>query len=293
MDRKKITKAIVPVAGLGTRMLPATKEVPKELLLILNKPLIQHIVEEIADAGISDIIFVTRRGKASIQNYFSKNHELEEFLLSKKKNEILKNFPNNLHKKINFFTVFQENPLGLGHAILTTQKLIKDEPFAIFLPDEFLIPRSSKPDFKEMIKNYSLFGKYQILVEKVPKKLISQYGVIKLKKKNPTTKKPADILDIVEKPSRNIPSDYRVVGRYIMPANIFKYIKKTKPGKDKEVQLTDAIKIFLQENKEFFQATLSNSDIYDCGSFKGLLGANIALGLKNKEFENYIKDMVK
>tara|TARA_B100001093_G_scaffold503230_1_gene557332 strand:+ start:339 stop:1223 length:885 start_codon:yes stop_codon:yes gene_type:complete len=289
----RITKAIIPVAGLGTRMLPATKEIPKELLPILDKPLIQHVVEEAVSAGISEIIFVTRKGKNEIKRHFLKNVDLEDFLIKYKKKEILKKFPNNFLKKIKYFSVYQKEPLGLGDAILTAKKFIKEESFAVFLPDEFLMPKNLKKDFQRMIERYQSSGKSQILVEEIPKKLVSQYGIVKLSQGKLTPNKSLDISDIEEKPNPSeSPSRNRVVGRYILPVKIFEYIKTTKPGKSNEIQLTDAIKKFLKENNNSFQATLSNSDIFDCGSIKGFVGANIALGSKDKKIKNYLKEII-
>lgn len=290
----KITKAVIPVAGLGTRMLPVTKEIPKELLPVLDKPVIQHVVEEAVSAGISEIIFVTRKGKNGIKRHFLKNEELENFLIKDKKTEILKKFPNNSLKKIKYFFVYQKEPLGLGDAILTAKKFIKNESFAVFLPDEFLMPKNSKKDFQRMIERYQSSGKSQILVEEIPKKLVSQYGIVKLFQGKLTFNKSLDISDIVEKPNQTeSPSRNRVVGRYILPVEIFEHIKTIKPDKGNEIQLTDAIKKFLNENNHSFQATLSDSDIFDCGSPKGFVGANIALGSKDKKIKNYIKEIIR
>ncbi len=289
----KISKAIIPVAGLGTRMLPATKEIPKELLPILDKPLIQHVVDEVVSSGINEIIFITRKNKTEVYKHFLKNSELENFLINKKKKNLLKKFPNNALKNTKFFYVNQDKPKGLGHAILAAEKFIKNESFAVFLPDEFLITKYLETDFKRMIKNFLSSGKSQILVEKVPKKLVSQYGIVDLAKNSLSIKNNVDILDIEEKPQINkAPSRNRVVGRYILPVEIFDYLKITKPGIANEIQLTDAIKKFLKNNKNSFQATLSNSDIFDCGSLKGFVGANIALGLQNKELKKYIKEII-
>ena len=293
MSSMKISKAIIPVAGLGTRMLPATKEIPKELLPILDKPLIQHVVDEVVSSGINEIIFITRKNKSEVFKHFIKNSELENFLINKKKKNLLKKFPNNALKNTKFFYVNQDKPKGLGHAILAAEKFIKNESFAVFLPDEFLITRYLETDFKRMIKNFLSSGKSQILVEKVPKKLVSQYGIVDLAQNSLSIKNNVDILDIEEKPQINkAPSRNRVVGRYILPVEIFDYLKITKPGIANEIQLTDAIRKFLKNNKNSFQATLSNSDIFDCGSLKGFVGANIALGLQNKELKKYIKEII-
>ena len=288
---RKITKAVIPVAGLGTRMLPATKEIPKELLPILDKPIIQYIVVEAVNAGISEIIFVTNASKETIKNHFKQNLTLEKYLKEKKKKDTLSKFPNYLFKKINFSSVLQKAPLGLGHAILAAEKKIKNENFAVFLPDEFLVSKTDKSDFNRMLDNYSKTSKNQILVEKVPKKIISNYGVVKLKSNKISVTKPENILDIIEKPLyRDAPSDKRVVGRYILPNIIFKFLKKTKPGADNEIQLTDALRKMILQNSDSFQATLSESKIFDCGSMKGFVGANIAMGLKDKDLKKHIME---
>ena len=291
MIPRKISKAVIPVAGLGTRMLPVTKELPKELLPILSKPLIQHIVEEAIEAGISEIIFITRNGKEAIKNHFDNNYELESYLNEKGKKDILKKLPNYIFKKIHFFSVLQKKPLGLGHAILTAEHIIQNESFAVLLPDEFLISKNKNSDLKRMLSNYKTFNQNQILVEKVPKKNTSQYGVVKLRANKLTINNPQNIIDIVEKPLlKDALSNKRVVGRYIFSSSIFKYLKKTKPGKDNEIQLTDSIKEKIIKEKNSFQATLSNSEIYDCGSLKGFVGANIALGLKDKALKKHIME---
>lgn len=291
MIPRKISKAVIPVAGLGTRMLPVTKELPKELLPILSKPLIQHIVEEAIEAGISEIIFITRNGKEAIKNHFDNNYELESYLNEKGKKDVLKKLPNYIFKKIHFFSVLQKKPLGLGHAILTAEHIIQNESFAVLLPDEFLISKNKNSDLKRMLSNYKTFNQNQILVEKVPKKNTSQYGVVKLRANKLTINNPQNIIDIVEKPLlKDALSNKRVVGRYIFSSSIFKYLKKTKPGKDNEIQLTDSIKEKIIKEKNSFQATLSNSEIYDCGSLKGFVGANIALGLKDKALKKHIME---
>lgn len=289
----KISKAVIPVAGLGTRMLPATKEVPKELMPILDKPLIQHVVNEAASSGIKEIIFVTRPGKKSVKKYFGINQELESYLVKKKKSTIKRKLPNKIFKNIQFISVVQKEPLGLGHAILSSQKIIQDEPFVVLLPDELLISKTKILDLKLMINNFKNFKKYQILVEKVSKKLISNYGVVDLKKSDLTITRPSLIKDIIEKPKANLaPSNKRVIGRYLLPGSIFKYLEKVKPGKDNEIQLTDAIKKMIFEEDNCFQATLSNSMVYDCGSVKGFIGANIAMAMKDKSLKKYLKEII-
>ena len=291
---KPIKKAVIPLAGLGTRMLPATKEIPKEFLTIINRPIIDYIVEEAVQGGITDIIFVTSSDNSLAQRYFAKNVKLEKHLIQKRKPQSLNLLPNMVFDKINFFFVTQKNPLGLGHAISRVQKFIEEDAFSVLLPDEILLSKSSTSDFKRMISNYSIKGNSQILVETVPLEDSKKYGIVKISNKKFSINNTEEIKDIVEKPSvSKAPSNIRVVGRYILPNEIFNYLKKIKLGKDNEFQLTDAIRKILKEKKKIFEATFSNSEIHDCGSKKGLLSANIALGKRNKETKKIIMEKIK
>ncbi len=290
---RSIKKAVIPVAGLGTRMLPATKDIPKEFLTIINKPIIDYIVEEAVEGGITDIIFVTRSRNSLVKRYFEKNLKLERHLAQNKKSQLLKFLPNKVFKDVNFSFVIQKNPIGLGHAILRVEKLIKEEAFAVLLPDEILLSKNSNSDFKRMMSNHSIEGNGQVLVEKVPIKEVDKYGIVKLENTTISLKKTEVIKDIIEKPSvSKAPSNKRVVGRYILPREIFNSLKKIKTGKNDEFQLTDAIRKILIDEKIIMEATFSNSEIYDCGSVKGFLGANIAMGKTNKEIKKYIKEIV-
>lgn len=291
---KRVTKAIIPVAGLGTRMLPATKAVPKELLPILDKPLIQHIVEEAVDGGIKEIILVTRSGKESIENHFDSNFELESILKTSGKKKILKKFPKNTLKNISMLSVRQEKPLGLGHAILVAKKTLqKNEPFAVILPDEFLLTDGNETDFQRMMKNFNITQKGQILSEKIKIDRVSDYGIIGFEQKFLSHPKNKDIKEIIEKPSPSkSPSNFRVVGRYILPYEIMKYLEKLKPGKDNEIQLTDALSILIKNKEIMFNAVLSKSKIFDCGALKGFLGANIALGSRDAEIKRYLRRLI-
>ena len=291
---RKVKKAIIPVAGFGTRMLPATKAVAKELLPILDKPIIQIIIEEAASCGIEDVILITRSGKEAIENHLDINFELEILLKKEKKQEALKKFPQNLLKNINFLSIRQENPKGLGHAIYSAlPALEKNEPFAVFLPDEFLLSSKKEKDFQNMMSNYLKSGNGQLLVEKVNKEKLSDYGIVDLNKTKITKTSGVDVKNVVEKPSsKNSPSNYRIVGRYILPYEIMEIISKLKPGKNGEIQLTDAIQNLLESKKYKLEANLSSSKIFDCGSLKGFLGANIASAAKDKEMKKYLKEIL-
>lgn len=293
-ESKKVKKAIIPVAGFGTRMLPATKAVAKELLPILDKPLIQKIIEEAAEGGIEEIILITRSGKEAIENHLDNNFELETLLKKTKKHKTLKKFPKYLLKDINFLSIRQESPKGLGHAIFSALPALEEgEPFAVFLPDEFLLPKGKDIDFKKMMENYFNSGNGQLLVEKIPKKNITDYGVVDIKNSSISVTKNKEVLDVVEKPSFNqAPSNLRIVGRYILPYEIMNFLSKLKPGKNKEIQLTDAIKELLRTKNFKLEANLSNSRIFDCGSLKGFLGANIALAAQDRKMKKYLKEIL-
>ena len=289
----KIRKAIIPVAGLGTRLLPATKAIPKELLPIVNKPLIQYIVEEAISAGISEIIFVTRNGKEAIENHFDTNFTLEKKLKLVGKRKILKSIKNVVPRKIKLMSVRQESPLGLGHAILSAENLINNEPFGVILPDEFIITDSCINDLKIMTDLYQRNKKGQILVEKTSRKKISNYGAIEIKNKKIKKNIDESIIGMSEKPQgRDIPSLYRIVGRYILPPEVFEFLKKEKKDKSGEIQLTSAIDKLIKKGKAEINAVLTNSRIYDCGEKKGFLGANINIALKDKTLKKYLKEEI-
>tara|TARA_B100000989_G_scaffold90006_1_gene65105 strand:- start:3555 stop:4442 length:888 start_codon:yes stop_codon:yes gene_type:complete len=290
---KKVKKAIIPVAGYGTRMLPATKAVAKELLPILDIPLIQRIIEEAAEGGIEEIILITRSGKEAIENHLDNNFELETLLKKTNKHKTLKKFPKYLLKNINFLSIRQESPKGLGHAIYSALTALEEgEPFAVFLPDEFLLPKGKDIDFKKMMDNYLTSGNGQLLVEKVSKKIISNYGAVDINKAPISIINCKEVKNVIEKPEFNeVPSNLRIVGRYILPYEIMNLLSNLKPGKNKEIQLTDAIKKLLKKGY-MLEANLSNSRIFDCGSLEGFLGANIAVASQDKKMKKYLKEIL-
>ena len=288
-----IKKAIIPVAGYGTRMLPATKAIPKEMLPIFDKPVIQLIVEEAVEAGIEEIIFVTRSGKEAIENHFDINFELENKLKSSGDRFLLKSLKNTIPKNIKFSSVRQEKALGLGHAILCAKHLLNEEPFAILLPDEILVRNNRPPDFSIMVKKYKETGLGNILVEKISKKRVSEYGIADItNKKNPNSQF-SKIKKLVEKPKQNnSPSNFRIIGRYVLPFNVISNLSKQKKDKNGEIQLTNALDEFIKENPDSLYAYFSSSDIYDCGSKKGYIGANIALASMDKSIKRYLKEIL-
>lgn len=288
MAETKISKAIIPVAGLGTRMLPATKAIPKELLPILNKPIIQYVVEEAISAGIKEIIFITRSGKQAIENHFDYNYELEHRLKSKKEKRMLNSLKGVIPSDVKISSIRQEDALGLGHAISCAEHLLRDEPFAVLLPDEYLLPDKDFLDLREMVKNFNTQGIGQILLEKIGSKEVSNFGIVNMKKKSKELNERIQINDLVEKPKKSKNKiNYRIVGRYILTPEVIKILKKEKPRVGKEIELTKALQNFIEDNGRL-DGFITNSKIFDCGSKKGFIGANIASAMKDKEMKKYV-----
>lgn len=287
-----VTKAIIPVAGLGTRMLPVSKAIPKELFPIFNKPIIQYVVEEAINAGINQIIFITNDNKVAIEKHFDTNFFLESSLKKTKKNKLLESVQDILPKNITITSIKQKKPLGLGDAIYKANKFVGNEPFAVLLPDEFLLNNSSLSDLKIMIKNYNLSKEGQVLVEKISSKFSKNYGVVDLSKSKKHNQKFKKIINFREKP-KSIKSKeaYRIIGRYILPSETMSFLKNANPSKDGEIQLTDSL-LSMINSEVNLNATLSSSKVYDCGSFKGLIGANIALASKDPKMKKYLKEIL-
>lgn len=232
-----IKKAVIPVAGLGTRFLPYTKAIPKEMLPIMDIPVIHFIVEEAVSSGIKEILFITSKDKKCIQDYFRPNKKLENFLKIRNKMDCLKQLKR-VPDNFTLHSIIQKEPKGLGHAILLAEKFVNDEDFAVFLPDDLIF--SAKPVIKQMIEIFTKYKKPVVAVEQIEKRKISSYGIIKPQKIQDGIYK---ILDIVEKPSlRKAFSNLGVVGRYILPSKIFNYIKKYKEDLKNEIQLTDSLR---------------------------------------------------
>ena len=286
---KKLRKAIIPVAGLGTRMLPATKVIPKEMLPIIEKPIIQYVVEEVIEAGFKDIIFVTHSSKNSIENHFDRSFELESTLEKRVKRSLLKEIKSISKLKVNISSIRQPEALGLGHAILQAKDIVEDEPFAVILPDRVMNPYEQDAKKKNLSFMKLEFEKLQsslILFEKVSKKEVSNYGIAKLSKSN---KKNLMLLDdIVEKPTiKNAPSNYAVVGRYIFTSEIFNELEamtKLKKNTSKEIELTDAIRGLLKKNKNVFAAFLKG-ECFDCGNPIGYFKSIVEVALSHPELK--------
>lgn len=285
MMHTKIRKAVIPVAGLGTRFLPATKVVPKELLPIVDKPSIQYIVEEAVASGIEEIILVTGRGKQSIMDYFDYAPELENILEKREKVDLLEQIKRPA-ELANFFTVWQSKPLGLGHAILCAEDVVGEEPFLVCLPDEVL--DSATPSSKELITSYQKYKSSIVALQKVEQDKVSAYGIVDAQFLNDNC---YEIKNLVEKPSiENAPSNLSIVGRYILNPKIFECLKRVKPGTNGEIQLTDALKLLLQEEKIYGQEL--SAIRYDTGDKLGFLKANLAFGLKRQEFREELKEYI-
>ena len=243
MSIKKIRKAVIPAAGLGTRVLPATKAQPKEMLVIVDKPALQYLVEELLEAGIEEILIITGRNKGSIENHFDYSYELERTLEENGKKDLLK-VVNHISEMSNIYYVRQKKPLGLGHAISCAESFVGDEPFVVLLGDDIIYTDRGKGQFpvtQQLIEKYNeLQGGTILGVQEVPHKNVSKYGIIKPLKQ--FDEKTVIVEDFVEKPLVNeAPSNLAALGRYVLEPEIFSYLKNTKPGKGGEIQLTDAI----------------------------------------------------
>lgn len=286
---KKVTKAVIPAAGLGTRVLPATKAQPKEMLVIVDKPSLQYIVEELVESGITDIVIVTGRNKNSIEDHFDFSYELENTLKKENKTGLLEKVEK-LSSMANIFYVRQNHPLGLGHAILKAKPFIGDEPFVIALGDD-IVYNPERPVAKQLIENYEKYRASIVGCQEVALEDVSKYGVVK-----PTEnldENTVAISDFVEKPSKEeAPSRLACLGRYLLDGKIFDYLEETKAGKGGEIQLTDAILKMLQGGEKVVAYEFQGKR-YDIGNKFGLLKANIEFGLKNDETKGELKEYLK
>jgi len=264
---KKITKAVFPVAGLGTRFLPATKAIPKEMLPIIDKPLIEYAVEEAVNAGITEVIFITSHTKRAIEDHFDQNFELEEKLMNSGKKDFLNKINRDIFQNIKFTYVRQKSQKGLGDAILHSEHLIQDEPFAIILADDLIL--NSPSCIKQLISAYEQNQSSIIGLNEVPKNETEKYGIVSVEE-SPSSKTVL-LKDIIEKPKSNAPSNLAVVGRYVLSNKIFEYLRNLKPSVGGEVQLTDAIKLMLKNEK--VMGYLYEGIKFDCGSRHGYVNA--------------------
>lgn len=287
---KKIKKAIIPAAGLGTRFLPETKAMPKEMLPVVDKPAIQLIVEEAIASGITDILIIIGKGKRAIEDHFDSNTELELNLESKGKDEMLKSVK--ATNGLNIYFKRQEHPNGLGDAVHTAKSFVGEDPFVIMLGDDLMTDET--PLTKQLIDSYEETGSSTLAVMKVPHEDTSKYGVINPAKE--VSDGLYDVTNFVEKPNpEDAPSDLAIIGRYLLTADIFDILENTKPGKGNEIQLTDAIDTLNKKGKVY--AHEFKGDRYDTGNKFGWLQTNIEFGLKHPEvsdeLKQYIKDLAK
>ena len=294
MGVKKIRKAVIPAAGLGTRVLPATKAQPKEMLVIVDKPALQYLVEELLAAGIEEILIITGRNKGSIENHFDYSYELERTLEENGKKDLLK-VVNHISEMSNIYYVRQKKPLGLGHAISCAEAFVGDEPFVVLLGDDIIYTDKEKrqlPVTKQLVEKYKeLQGGTILGVQEVPHKNVSKYGIIKPLKK--IDEKTVAVEDFVEKPSVDeAPSNLAALGRYVLEPEIFSYLKNTKPGKGGEIQLTDAI-LAMKNNGEKLYAYNFDGLRYDTGDKFGMFVANVEFGLRHEELKDRVKEYLK
>ena len=274
---KKVTKAVFPVAGMGTRFLPATKASPKEMMPIVDKPLIQYAVEEAVAAGISDMIFVTGRSKRAIEDHFDKAYELESELERRGKTELLEFVRGLLPKHINCIYIRQAEALGLGHAVLCAKPVVNDEPFAVLLADDLL--DGEPPVMRQMVDAYDYYNCSVLGVEEVPRDQTQRYGIVATQ---PLAERVERISAIVEKPRpEDAPSTLAVIGRYILTPRIFHHLEQVQPGTGGEIQLTDGISALLAEQQVLAYRFAGLR--YDCGSKLGYLEAMVEFGRRHPE----------
>lgn len=288
-----IKKAVLPVAGLGTRFLPASKSIPKEMVTVVDRPAIEYVVREAVEAGIEQIILVTHSSKASIENYFDRNFELETTLEQKKKFDLLEEITQIIPSHVSVVSVRQPQPLGLGHAVLCAKSIVRQDDFAVLLPDVLVQDNSGQNDLSRMISRYESSQAAQIMVEAVPDHLVDQYGIVDVKQ-SPNEGESIAMQGIIEKPAiGSAPSNLSVVGRYILPAKIMQLLENTPKGAGNEIQLTDAIAL-LQET-DTVEAYRMQGQTFDCGSKLGYLKAVLHYGVAHPklglEFKQLIQEL--
>ena len=289
--KRKVTKAIFPVAGLGTRFLPATKSVPKEIMTLVDRPLIQYAIDEARAAGIKEFIFVTSRGKSALEDYFDHAPDLESSLRKSGKTELLEVLKNTNMDSGAIAYMRQHKPLGLGHAVWCARRLVGNEPFAVILPDDVIA--AEKPCLQQMVETYAETGGSMVAAMEVPADRTSSYGVLDVKSQNGPV---VSVQGMVEKPpAGQAPSNLAVIGRYILSPKIFQNLNKVEKGAGGELQLTDAIAMELNEGRDVFGYRFQGQR-YDCGSKAGYLQAMVAFALARDdlrdEFSAYLSEIV-
>jgi len=279
----KVRKAVIPVAGLGTRFLPATKAIPKEMLTIVDRPTIQYIVEEVVASGIDQIVFITSEGKSAIENHFDYNFHLDAVLKEKNKLALGEEI-NNISNLIDVVSVRQKKPLGLGHAIWTARHVIGDEPFMVLLGDDMVL--SQVPCAKQMLSLFEKVGESIVAIQRVPMKETCQYGIVEGEEND--LEKTFRVTRMVEKPAPGTTdSDMAIIGRYILMPDIFDILTTTTPGHGGEIQLTDAL--LALTNKRAMYAYEFDGTRYDAGDKMGYLKAIIAYGLRHPDVGESLK----
>ena len=295
----QVKKAVIPVAGLGTRMLPATKAIPKEMLPVVDKPLIQYVVNECVQAGLKEIILVTHASKNSIENHFDTSFELETTLEQRVKRQLLEEVQAICPKDVTIMHVRQGAAKGLGHAIMCAHPMVGDAPFAVVLPDVIIDDYASnlkKDNLADMVARFNTSRVSQVMVEQVPQENISKFGIVDLEGASIKPGESAKIHDMVEKPPlEEAPSDLAVVGRYVLSHEIWPLLEYTPPGAGGEIQLTDAITSLMKV--EQVDAYYMKGKSHDCGSKLGYMKANVEYALRHPslgdEFKEYLASVVK
>ncbi|MCG8286141.1 UTP--glucose-1-phosphate uridylyltransferase GalU [Acinetobacter seifertii] len=285
-----IKKAILPVAGLGSRFLPASKSIPKEMVTVVDRPAIEYVVHEAIKAGIEQIILVTHSSKSSIENYFDRNFELETILEEKKKFDLLAEITEIVPAYVSVVSIRQPQPLGLGHAVLCAKSIVGQDDFAVLLPDVLVKDNSTQNDLSRMISRYDESQAAQIMVEAVPDHMVDQYGIVDVVQ-SPNVGQSIAMQGIIEKPAvGSAPSNLSVVGRYILPAKIMELLEKTPKGAGNEIQLTDAIAML--QKIETVEAYRMQGQTFDCGSKLGYLKAVLHYGIEHPKLGNDFKQLI-
>lgn len=283
----KIRKAVFPVAGLGTRFIPATKAMAKEMLPVVDKPIIQYAVEEAFAAGIEQIIFVTGRGKKALEDHFDRSFEIEHTLMEKGKDDLLKQIQELVPQTGTIVYTRQNQPLGLGHAIWCARDIVGDEPFAVLLADDLI--QTDKPALSEMVKKFDRLRASIAAIMEIEKDQTDKYGILKAQQIEDDIVK---IDDMVEKPKpENAPSNLAIVGRYILTPRIFHYLEKGKKGANGEIQLTDAMKALLNEQPIFGYRFKGKR--FDCGDKVGFQMANLAFALERPDMRERLMGFIR
>lgn len=287
---KEVEKAVFPIAGLGTRFLPLSKIIRKELLPVVDKPMIQYLIEEALNSGIKEIILVVKPGRKDVIEYFKRDKELEKIINQRKRNHLLEEIKKleEIAKKISFKVVYQKDPLGDGHAVLQAKRLVKKEPFAVFFGDDLI--DSEIPALLQMKKIFTTSQRPILSLYQKPKEEISKYGVVQVEKIANSIFK---IKDIIEKPKvEEAPSDLAVIGRYIFTPDIFDYLEKIKPNERGEIILADALREMVRDGKIVYGYQIKGKWL-ECGEKLSWIKSNVYLSLKHPEFGEEIKSFIK